>query len=59
MWHDLGTKEEYEREYGDEPLLKLVIKTVGLEPIVANEIFSKFLTDESLNANQMEFVKNC
>src|SRR5690606_7769360 len=24
LWHDLGTKEDYQREYGDEPLLKMV-----------------------------------
>ncbi len=57
LWQDLGTKEDYKREFGDEPLLKLVSKIVGLEPQAANEVFSKFLSDENLNLNQMEFVK--
>lgn len=57
LWKDLGTKEDYEKEFGNEPLLKLVSKIVGLDPLAANEVFSEFLSDESLNLNQMEFVK--
>ena len=57
LWEDLGTIEDYKREFGDEPLLKLVSKIVGLDPQAANEVFSEFLSDESLNINQMEFVK--
>lgn len=57
LWQKLGTKEEYKKEFGDEPLLKLVSKIVGLDPQAANEVFSEFLSDESLNLNQMEFVK--
>ncbi|QEK11607.1 DUF4145 domain-containing protein [Crassaminicella thermophila] len=57
LWEKLGTKEDYEREYGDESLLKLASKIVGLDPKAANEAFSEFLTDETLNSNQMEFVK--
>lgn len=57
LWHDLGTKDDYIKEFGDAPLLKLVSNIVGLDPKAANEVFSEFLTDESLNINQMEFVK--
>ena len=57
LWQKLGSKEDYRKEYGDEPLLKLVIKTVGLDPKAANEVFDKFLSDASLNYHQMEFVK--
>lgn len=57
LWKDLGTKEDYEKEFGDEPLLELVSKIVGLDLKAANEVFSEFLSDESLNMNQMEFVK--
>jgi type I restriction enzyme R subunit len=56
LWHDLGTKEDYERVYGDEPLLKLVASIVGLEPSAANAIFSEFISDQTLNSKQMEFV---
>lgn len=57
LWQDLGTKKDYEKEFGDEPLLKLVSKIVGLDPLAANEFFSDFLSDESLNSDQIEFVK--
>lgn len=57
LWHELGTKEDYVKEFGDEPLLKLVSKIVGLDPQAANEVFSEFLSDETLNLKQMEFVK--
>ena len=57
LWQELGTKEDYVKEFGDEPLLKLVSKIVGLDPQAANEVFSEFLSDETLNLNQMEFVK--
>ncbi|NCB41031.1 MAG: DUF4145 domain-containing protein [Clostridia bacterium] len=57
LWQELGTKDDYEKEFGDEPLLKLVSKLVGLDPQAANKAFSDFLSDQSLTVNQMEFVK--
>ncbi len=57
LWHDLGTEEDYRKSFGDEPLLKMVINIVGLDKKAVNEIFSKFISDETLNSNQMEFVK--
>lgn len=56
LWQELGSKDDYKKEFGDEPLLKLVSKMVGLDPIEANKLFSEFLTDENLNINQIEFV---
>ena len=56
LWEELGSKDDYAKEYGDEPLVKLVTKIVGLEPKAANEMFSRFLSDETLNQYQMEFV---
>ncbi len=57
LWQELGTEEEYHKEFGDEPLVKLVAKLVGLERAAANEYFSEFLTNNSLNANQIDFVE--
>jgi len=56
LWHDLGTEEDYHQTFGDEPLLKLVIGLVGLEPEAVNQLFSEFLNDQTLNSQQMEFV---
>ncbi len=57
LWQELGTKEDYQKEYGDEPLVRLASKIVGLDPLTANQLFSEFLTDQTLTSNQMEFVK--
>jgi type I restriction enzyme R subunit len=56
LWHELGTEEDYHQEFGDEPLVKLVVAMVGLERSAANDLFSEFISDQSLNSNQMEFV---
>lgn len=57
LWEELGSKDDYKSEFGDQPMLKLVSRIVGLEPSAANDAFSEFLTDESLNTDQMKFVK--
>ena len=56
LWQELGTREEYEKEFKDEPLLKLVARLVGLERSAALELFSEFLSDNSLNTQQIAFV---
>lgn len=57
LWHELGTKKDYEKEFGDTPITKLVRQIVGLDPQTANDAFSEFLTNEKLNQNQIRFVK--
>ena len=57
MWHELGTKADYEKEFKEMPLARLVRKIVGLDRTVANEIFSEFLNNESLNSKQIHFVE--
>jgi type I restriction enzyme R subunit len=56
MWQELGTKADYEKEFGDMPVNKLVRKMVGLDRNAANELFSEFLNNESLNIKQIHFV---
>lgn len=57
LWNKLGTIEDYRREFGEEKLTKLVRSIVGLDVNAANREFAEFLTDKTLNINQMEFVK--
>ena len=57
LWKELGTKEEYEKEYGDTPIGKLVRKIVGTNREAVNEAFSEFLKEERLNVNQFRFVR--
>ena len=39
LWNDLGTKEEYEAEYGKKPLGEFVREIVGLDMNAAKEAF--------------------
>ncbi|MGL5753483.1 MAG: DEAD/DEAH box helicase family protein [Paraclostridium sp.] len=54
---ELGTHEDYKKEFGDTPVTKLVRKLVGLDREAANEAFSEFLNNESFNTKQIHFVK--
>ena len=57
LWGELGTKEDYFKEFGDTPLTLLVRQIIGLEQIAANDAFSVFLSDQNLNSLQSRFVK--
>ncbi|KYD24849.1 DEAD/DEAH box helicase family protein [Geobacillus sp. FSL W8-0032] len=57
LWNELGTQEDYQREFGATPITKLVRQIVGLDPQAANEAFSEFLSSERLNIQQSRFVK--
>ena len=57
LWEELGSKTDYEKEYGDTPIGRLVRKIVGVDRGAVNEAFSEFLTEERLNINQMRFVR--
>lgn len=57
LWKELGTKEDYQKEYGDKPIGRLVRQIVGVDRDAVNEAFSKFLSDEHLNVNQIRFVR--
>ncbi|WP_412766320.1 DEAD/DEAH box helicase family protein [Sutcliffiella cohnii] len=57
LWNELGTKEDYEKDFGDTPVTRLVRQIVGLDPQAANDAFSEFLSEERLNLQQSKFVK--
>ena len=57
LWEELGSKEQYEKDYGDTPVTKLVRKIVGLDRQAAVEAFSEFITAENLNLQQTKFVE--
>ena len=56
LWSDLGTKDEYEAEYGDKPLGEFVREVVGLDMNVAKEAFSEYLNEANLDSRQIYFV---
>ena len=54
---ELGSKEDYAREFRDTPFGLLVRKVAKLDHDAAMQAFSKFINDESLNAKQIAFVQ--
>ena len=56
LWIELGTKEQYEAEYGEKPLGEFVRGIVGLDMNAAKEAFSEYLDSTNLDSNQIYFV---
>ena len=57
LWGELGTKEDYFKEFSDTPLTVLVRQIVGLDQMAANDAFSMFLSNQNLDSLQSRFVK--
>ena len=53
---ELGSKEDYEREFGETPFGLLVRKVAKLDHEAAMQAFSTFINDEFLNQRQIAFV---
>ena len=53
---ELGSKEDYIREYGDTPFGLLIRKIAKLDHNAVMEAFSSFINDASLNQKQIAFV---
>jgi type I restriction enzyme R subunit len=56
LWSELGTKHDYENEYGSKPLGEFVREIVGLDMNAAKEAFAEFLDEAYLDSNQIYFV---
>ena len=56
LWKEIGTKQEYEAEYGQKPLGEFVREIVGLDMNAAKTAFAEFLNDVNLDARQIYFV---
>lgn len=62
-WRELGTKEEYDKYlekghllYGDSVAV-FIRSMIGVDRIVALQMFSQFLSDNTLNSIQEEYIK--
>ena len=56
LWKEIGTKQDYEQEYGAKPLGELVREIVGLDMKAAKAAFSKYLYDAGFDSRQTYFV---
>lgn len=53
---ELGSKEDYIREFGDTPFGLLIRRVAKLDHEAAMQAFSTFINDQSLNQKQIAFV---
>ena len=53
---ELGSREDYVREFGDTPFGLLIRKIAKLDHEAAMDAFSAFINDQSLNQKQIAFV---
>lgn len=56
LWKEVGSKEDYEQEYGEKPLGEFVREIVGLDMNAAKEAFSEYLSDTNMDSRQIYFV---
>lgn len=56
LWSEVGTKEEYEAEYGTKPLGEFVREIVGLDMNAAKAAFADYLNNTNLDSRQIYFV---
>lgn len=56
LWSEVGTREDYEQEFGSKPLGEFVREIVGMDMNAAKEAFSEYLNDAHLDSRQIYFV---
>ena len=56
LWNEIGTKQDYEQEFGKKPLGEFVREIVGLDMNAAKEAFSEYLMNADLDSRQIYFV---
>lgn len=56
LWSELGTKQDYEAEYGQKPLGEFVREIVGLDMNAAKSAFAEYLDNVNLDSRQIYFV---
>ena len=56
LWSEVGSKSDYEAEYGEKPLGEFVREIVGLDMAAAKAAFAEYLDDVNLSADQIYFV---
>ena len=50
-------REQFEKAYGDEPLVRFVKRIVGMDLQAARQAFSEFLDSGNLNTKQIRFIE--
>ncbi len=56
LWSEVGTRQEYQAEFGEKPLGEFVREIVGLDMNAAKEAFAEYLDENNLDSRQIYFV---
>ena len=56
LWSEIGTRQEYQAEYGEKPLGEFVREIVGLDMNAAKAAFAEYLDETQLDSRQIYFV---
>ena len=56
LWSEVGTRQDYENEYGQKPLGEFVREVVGLDMNAAKAAFAEYLDETQLGSRQIYFV---
>ena len=56
LWSEVGTRQEYQAEYGEKPLGEFVREIVGLDMNAAKNAFAEYLDETHLDSRQIYFV---
>ena len=56
LWSEIGTRQEYQAEYGEKPLGEFVREIVGLDMNAAKNAFAEYLDETHLDSRQIYFV---
>ena len=56
LWHELGTKEDYERYYPEKDVATLIRSLRGFDKAKARELFREIAKTNTLNFRQEEFL---
>ncbi|MCF8363710.1 MAG: DEAD/DEAH box helicase family protein [Prolixibacteraceae bacterium] len=54
---NVGTKDDYNNHYGEQPLGKFIRSVLGMEEEGVQKAFSEFIDRENLRADQIQFIK--
>lgn len=56
LWSEVGTRQDYENEFGQKPLGEFIREIVGLDMAAAKKAFADYLDETNLDSRQIYFV---
>ena len=56
LWSEVGTRQDYEEEFGQKPLGEFVREIVGMDMNAAKNAFAEYLSGVNLDSRQIYFV---